>query len=101
MPLARETGEIDDHETGLRRGSIAGRRTLTDVLHRDARPAAGRARAIRGLGRRDVLRDLGTGEDGHGVRAAKERASALHVDDVAAAREALEARGVAFTGEIL
>ena len=56
--------------------------------------------SIRVLGRRDVLRDLGAGAVRRRVRAAGELASSLlHVDDVAAARAELEAKGVEFDGE--
>jgi catechol 2,3-dioxygenase-like lactoylglutathione lyase family enzyme len=49
-----------------------------------------------------VLRDLGAGELRDGVRAAEERPHiALHVDDVAAARAELEAKGIEFSGETL
>ena len=54
---------------------------------------------LRVLGRRDLLRHLGAGEAGHAVRAAAQRPPALHVDDVAAARAELEAKGVEFLGD--
>jgi len=46
-----------------------------------------------------VLRHLGAGSDGHALRPQKNGHVALHVDDVAAARAALEEKGVQFFGE--
>ena len=57
--------------------------------------------AVRGLGGRHVLQHLGAGAVRHGVRAQKNAHPALHVDDVTAAREELEAKGVEFPGDIL
>ena len=48
-----------------------------------------------------MLRDLGARDVRDGVRAAAERAHRLPVDDVAAARAELEAKGVEFAGETL
>ena len=48
-----------------------------------------------------MLRHLGARAAGDGVRPAEERHPAFHVDDVAAARAELEAKGVEFTGDIL
>ena len=57
--------------------------------------------AVRVLGRRDLLRDLGAGQLGRPFAPQKNAHLALGVDDVAARRAELEAKGVEFTGEIL
>ena len=63
---------------------------------------ARRARAGRVLGRRAVLRDLGAGDgSGWSSRRSGTGTSPLAVDDVAAARAELEAKGVEFSGETL
>src|SRR6478735_4609201 len=67
-------GCAHDHQARLRRHPVAGRRALARLLHRHARPEARRAWALRVLGRRDVLRDLGARAPGHGVRAPAQRA---------------------------
>ena len=56
---------------------------------------------LRVLGRRDLLRDLGAGRLGMEFAPQKNAHPALHVDDVAAARAELEAKGVEFVGETL
>ena len=48
-----------------------------------------------------MLRHLGARDQGHAVRAAEGSHLALHVDDVAAARAALEAKGIEFAGDTL
>src|SRR6476661_10063438 len=62
-------GCADGHQARLHRHPVTGRRALARLLHRHARPQARRARALRVLGRRDVLRDLGARAAGHGVHA--------------------------------
>ena len=46
-----------------------------------------------------MLRDLGAGPARHAVPAQKNGHIALHVDDVATARAALEGKGIEFAGD--
>ena len=46
-----------------------------------------------------MLRHLGAGVHGHAVRSATAGHIALHVDDMAAARAALEEKGIEFAGD--
>ncbi|CAA9490867.1 MAG: hypothetical protein AVDCRST_MAG45-739, partial [uncultured Solirubrobacterales bacterium] len=63
------------HRARLLPSPLAGRRALSQLLRRHPRPAPRRQRPLRGLGRPDLLRHLGAGADGDGVRSAEERLS--------------------------
>ena len=77
-----------------------GHRTFARVLRRDPRAAARRALVERVLGRRDAASAIWEpARFGGEFRPQPNSIVLLHVDDVAAARSELEAKGVQFHGE--
>ena len=89
------------NKAGLRRHPLDRRRALARLLRRDAGPAARRARATSSSGSARPASESGNRRKwGWSSRPQNNAHPALHVDDVAAAKAELEAKGVEFKGDV-